>query len=125
MERFKRLFLIKKRSHYTHPSISFKISKLEVAIDGCHHSEFMHRTPFSYANALKIDGDVRIHMVEFKGMAPYNPGLPSVPPVPSFPVFPSVPTVPSFPGHTGMPHTRLDVHSPVTQTSSNDLKWIK
>lgn len=35
-----------------------------VAIDGQHHCEYHHRVPTFEANALKIDGDVTIQMVQ-------------------------------------------------------------
>lgn len=44
--------------------MKIKFCAVQIAIDGRHHCEYYHRVPCYEANALKIDGDVSIQMVQ-------------------------------------------------------------
>ncbi len=48
----------------------------QIAIDGHHHCEYVHRVAFSEADTLQITGEVQVSMIEFKSTTVY-PTFPS------------------------------------------------
>ena len=52
------------------------IHLIQVAVDGRHHCDYVHRVPFSEADTLQISGDVLVSLIEFKSTNTY-PTFPS------------------------------------------------
>ena len=48
-----------------------KDSWTQILINGQYHCDFRHRAPMMEADALQIQGEVVIQMVQFKTTAPY------------------------------------------------------
>lgn len=46
---------------------------LQIAVDGRHYCEYFHRVPYTLADTLQIQGDVRVSMIDFQSSHMYPP----------------------------------------------------
>lgn len=57
---------------YLHPFNLYLVYK-QIAIDGQHYCEYIHRQPYNLVDTLQIQGDVRISLIDFQFSQIYPP----------------------------------------------------
>ena len=51
--------------------------QIQIAIDGRHYCEYVHRIPYTQVDTLQIQGDIRVSMIDFQIQQMYPP-VPSI-----------------------------------------------